>query len=97
VVYSHFGPQLNHLHSYAKNCFTDRHSTGWGPAVNLEGNDGAFDREFLIANALMWLRDYGFDGLRFGETLWGSEQTFGRLYLSPTEILARRGATFDAI
>jgi hypothetical protein len=45
----------------------------------------------------MWLRDYGFDGLRFGETLWGSEQTFGRLYLSPTEILARRGATFGAI
>src|SRR5258705_582211 len=40
------------------------HSTGWGPAVNLEGKDGIFVREFLIANALMWLRDYGFDGLR---------------------------------
>jgi maltooligosyltrehalose trehalohydrolase len=65
VVYNHFGPQLNFLHSYAENFFTDRHSTGWGPAVNLEGKDGSFVRQFLTANALMWLRDYGFDGLRF--------------------------------
>nr|WP_249803030.1 malto-oligosyltrehalose trehalohydrolase [Bradyrhizobium sp. 21] len=64
VVYNHFGPQLNYLHTYAENFFTTRHSTGWGPAVNLEGHDGAFVREFLIENALMWLRDYGFDGLR---------------------------------
>ena len=64
VVYNHFGPQLNYLHSYARNFFTDRHTTAWGPAVNLEGRDGAFVREFLIENALMWLRDYGFDGLR---------------------------------
>ncbi len=64
VVYNHFGPQLNYLHSYAENFFTKRHATGWGPAVNLEGRDGAFVREFLIESALMWLRDYGFDGLR---------------------------------
>ncbi|PSO33321.1 malto-oligosyltrehalose trehalohydrolase [Bradyrhizobium sp. MOS002] len=64
VVYNHFGPQLNYLHLYAEDFFTTRHSTGWGPAVNLEGHDGAFVREFLIENALMWLRDYGFDGLR---------------------------------
>lgn len=65
VVYNHFGPQLNYLHSYAENFFTARHATGWGPAVNLEGQDGSFVREFLVDNALMWLRDYGFDGLRF--------------------------------
>ncbi|WLB24229.1 malto-oligosyltrehalose trehalohydrolase [Bradyrhizobium japonicum] len=65
VVYNHFGPQLNYLHSYAESFFTTRHTTGWGPAVNLEGREGAFVREFLIENALMWLRDYGFDGLRF--------------------------------
>ncbi|WP_440639103.1 malto-oligosyltrehalose trehalohydrolase [Bradyrhizobium sp. PUT101] len=65
VVYNHFGPQLNYLHLYAENFFTARHTTGWGPAVNLEGHDGAFVRGFLIENALMWLRDYGFDGLRF--------------------------------
>ncbi|MCP3442298.1 malto-oligosyltrehalose trehalohydrolase [Bradyrhizobium sp. CCGUVB14] len=64
VVYNHFGPQLNFLHSYAESFFTSRHTTGWGPAVNLEGDEGVFVREFLIQNALMWLRDYGFDGLR---------------------------------
>lgn len=64
VVYNHFGPQLNYLHSYADSFFTDRHTTGWGPAVNLEGDDGQFVRQFLIDNAMMWLRDYGFDGLR---------------------------------
>ncbi|WP_244547375.1 malto-oligosyltrehalose trehalohydrolase [Bradyrhizobium sp. Gha] len=65
VVYNHFGPQLNYLHSYAESFFTTHHTTGWGPAVNLEGREGAFVRGFLIENALMWLRDYGFDGLRF--------------------------------
>ena len=65
VVYNHFGPQLNYLHSYAENFFNARHTTGWGPAVNLEGHEGEFVREFLYENALMWLRDYGFDGLRF--------------------------------
>ena len=64
VVYNHFGPQLNYLHSYAKCFFSDRHRTGWGPALNLEGKTGVFVRQFLIENALMWLRDYGFDGLR---------------------------------
>jgi maltooligosyltrehalose trehalohydrolase len=65
VVYNHFGPQLNFLHSYAENFFSNRHSTSWGPAVNLEGKDGAVVRKFLVENALMWLNDYGFDGLRF--------------------------------
>ncbi|HEX2652233.1 MAG TPA: malto-oligosyltrehalose trehalohydrolase [Xanthobacteraceae bacterium] len=65
VVYNHFGPQFNYLHSYAEPFFTNKHTTGWGPAVNLEGHDGQFVRRFLIDNALMWLRDYGFDGLRF--------------------------------
>jgi maltooligosyltrehalose trehalohydrolase len=64
VVYNHFGAHSNYLHSYAENFFTDRHTTGWGPAVNLEGKAGGFVRQFLVDNALMWLRDYGFDGLR---------------------------------
>jgi maltooligosyltrehalose trehalohydrolase len=64
VVYNHFGPHLNYLHAYAKPFFSDAHTTGWGPAVNLEGADGATVRAFLIENALLWIRDYGFDGLR---------------------------------
>jgi maltooligosyltrehalose trehalohydrolase len=65
VVYNHFGPHLNYLHTYAESFFTQRHHTGWGPALNLDDEGGAFVRQFLIENALMWVRDYGFDGLRF--------------------------------
>ena len=65
VVYNHFGPHLNYLPTYAESFFTRRHHTGWGPAVNLDDEGSAFVRQFLIENALMWVRDYGFDGLRF--------------------------------
>ena len=64
VVYNHFGPHLNYLHAYAKPFFSDHHETGWGPAVNLEGQDGEVARDFLVENAVMWICDYGFDGLR---------------------------------
>jgi maltooligosyltrehalose trehalohydrolase len=38
--------------------------TPWGGAVNFEDAGSAEVREFFIQNALMWLRDYHFDGLR---------------------------------
>src|SRR6202020_714991 len=43
---------------------TDHFKTNWGAAINYDGpySDGV--RRFVIDNALMWLRDYGFDGLR---------------------------------
>ena len=33
-------------------------------ALNLDGRDSDEVRRFVIDNALMWLRDYHFDGLR---------------------------------
>jgi maltooligosyltrehalose trehalohydrolase len=38
--------------------------TPWGEAVNYDGAGSDEVRRFVIDNALMWLRDYGFDGLR---------------------------------
>jgi len=38
--------------------------TPWGDAMNLGGSGSGEVRTFLIENALMWLRDYHFDGLR---------------------------------
>ena len=38
--------------------------TPWGPAVNLDQPGSDEVRDFLIGNALMWLRDYHMDGLR---------------------------------
>lgn len=64
VVYNHFGPEGNYLHSYAKRFFTDRHHTPWGQAVNYDGAHAGPVRDFVIHNALYWLDEFHFDGLR---------------------------------
>ncbi|MHB8414490.1 MAG: malto-oligosyltrehalose trehalohydrolase [Acidiferrobacteraceae bacterium] len=64
VVYNHFGPEGNYLHAYAPQFFSERHHTPWGAAINFDGNDSRVVREFVIHNALYWLEEYHFDGLR---------------------------------
>ena len=64
VVYNHFGPEGNYLHWYAPQFFNERHVTPWGPAINFDGPDSAPVRQFFIHNALYWLEEYHFDGLR---------------------------------
>jgi maltooligosyltrehalose trehalohydrolase len=63
VVYNHLGPDGNYLGAYGP-YFTDRVKTPWGQAVNFDGAYSDEVRRFVIDNALMWLGDYGFDGLR---------------------------------
>jgi len=64
VVYNHFGPEGNYLHGYAPQFFTERHHTPWGAAINFDGADSRTVRDFFIHNALYWLEEYRFDGLR---------------------------------
>jgi maltooligosyltrehalose trehalohydrolase len=61
VVYNHFGPEGNYLGRYASNFFTDAH-TPWGSAIDYRVSEV---RAFAIENALYWLSEYRFDGLRF--------------------------------
>ncbi len=61
VVYNHFGPEGNYLHLYAPQFFTERHHTPWGAAIDFSVPQV---REFFIHNALYWLEEYRFDGLR---------------------------------
>src|SRR5581483_47070 len=63
VVYNHLGPVGNYLAQFAP-YFTKSYSTPWGPAVNLDDAGSDEVRRFLCDNAIMWLRDYHFDGLR---------------------------------
>jgi maltooligosyltrehalose trehalohydrolase len=65
VVYNHFGPEGNWLHAYAPQFFTDRHQTPWGSAINFDGPDSRTVRDFYLHNALYWLEEFHFDGLRF--------------------------------
>jgi maltooligosyltrehalose trehalohydrolase len=61
VVYNHFGPEGNYLSRYAPSFFTDAH-TPWGSAIDYRVPEV---RAFAIENALSWLDEYRFDGLRF--------------------------------
>jgi maltooligosyltrehalose trehalohydrolase len=63
VVYNHFGPDGNYLERFGP-YFTEAYKTPWGPAVNLDHKDSHEVRRFFIDNAVQWLRDYHFDGLR---------------------------------
>ncbi|MGM4887151.1 malto-oligosyltrehalose trehalohydrolase [Tardiphaga sp. 20_F10_N6_6] len=60
VVYNHFGPEGNYIGQYAPSFFGDAH-TPWGSAINYHLPEV---RAYAIENAVAWLRDYRFDGLR---------------------------------
>jgi maltooligosyltrehalose trehalohydrolase len=63
VVYNHLGPEGNYLNAYGP-YLTDRYQTPWGQAINFDGVGSDEVRRFFIENALYWLEDYHFDGLR---------------------------------
>jgi maltooligosyltrehalose trehalohydrolase len=63
VVYNHFGPAGNYTQMFGP-YYSDRHHTPWGAAINFEEGGSDQVRRYFIDNALMWLRDYHFDGLR---------------------------------
>ncbi|GAB3072830.1 malto-oligosyltrehalose trehalohydrolase [Intrasporangium mesophilum] len=63
VVYNHLGATGNYLAEFGP-YFTDRYSTPWGPAVNLDGPGSAVVRRWVVDNALRWFRDFHVDALR---------------------------------
>ena len=68
VVYNHLGPDGNYLEKYSTHYFTDKHKTDWGRAINFDGENCGPVREFFIANAAYWIRDFHLDGLRLDAT-----------------------------
>lgn len=62
VVYNHFGPDGNYLAAYAPGFFRDDIATPWGAAIDFRRPEV---RRFFTENALYWLQEYRFDGLRF--------------------------------
>ncbi len=61
VVYNHFGPDGNWLHAYAPNFFREDIHTPWGAAIDFRQPEV---RRFFTENALYWLGEFRFDGLR---------------------------------
>lgn len=61
VVYNHFGPDGNFLPLYARRFFREDRHTPWGGAIDFREQPV---RRFFIENALYWLNEFHFDGLR---------------------------------
>jgi malto-oligosyltrehalose trehalohydrolase len=68
VVYNHFGPDGAYLPTFSSSYLSTQHRTPWGAAVNLDGEHSSQVRSFFIENALHWLTEYHFDGLRLDAT-----------------------------
>jgi maltooligosyltrehalose trehalohydrolase len=65
VVYNHFGPDGNYLAAYSPEYFAADRWTPWGQAPDFTC---PWMRRLVLDNAVMWLREYGFDGLRLDAT-----------------------------
>jgi maltooligosyltrehalose trehalohydrolase len=63
VVYNHLGPEGNYLSEFGP-YFTERYKTPWGLALNYDGPHSDPVRGYFIENALHWIAEYHFDGLR---------------------------------
>ena len=62
VVYNHFGPDGAYIHAFAKTFFREDLHTPWGAAIDFRREAV---RNYFENNALYWLKEYRFDGLRF--------------------------------
>ena len=63
VVYNHFGPEGNYLHAYSPEFFKPAPHP-WGAAINFDGAGSRTVRDFFVHNALYWIEEFRFDGLR---------------------------------
>jgi maltooligosyltrehalose trehalohydrolase len=60
VVYNHLGPSGNYLPEFGPYLREGSRNT-WGDSVNLDADPV---RDYIVENAMMWMRDYHVDGLR---------------------------------
>ncbi len=65
VVYNHFGPDGNYIGLYADAFFRDDIKTPWGRAIDFRRQEV---RSYFCENAIYWLQEYRFDGLRLDAT-----------------------------
>jgi maltooligosyltrehalose trehalohydrolase len=68
VVYNHFGPDGNYLREFSGDYFNAKRATDWGESINFDGANSREVREFFLANACYWVREFHLDGLRLDAT-----------------------------
>jgi maltooligosyltrehalose trehalohydrolase len=68
VVYNHLGPDGNYLGELGDYVRGADEATEWGDALAFDGPHAGPVRELFIANAVHWIEEYHFDGLRLDAT-----------------------------
>ena len=63
VVYNHSGPVGNHLDEFGP-FHNLSYNTPWGNCFNFDGEYSDHIREYILQNAIYWLREFRFDALR---------------------------------
>jgi maltooligosyltrehalose trehalohydrolase len=81
VVFNHLGPDGNYLGKFSNDYFSARYQCDWGDALNFDGSNSAPVREYVLANAAYWIKEFHLDGLRLDAT----QQIFDS---SPVNIIA---------
>ncbi len=68
AVYNHLGPDGNYLAQFSPYYFSTTHHTDWGQGPNFDGELSNQVEDFFVENALHWIHEYHFDGLRLDAT-----------------------------
>ncbi|MGZ4650077.1 MAG: malto-oligosyltrehalose trehalohydrolase [Kineosporiaceae bacterium] len=63
VVYNHLGPSGSYVGEFGP-YFTNKHTTPWGDAVNLDDEGCEQVRRWIVDNALRWFAEFHVDVLR---------------------------------
>lgn len=89
VVYNHSGPVGNHLDEFAPFHHLE-YKTPWGNCFNLDGGYSDQIREYILQNAIFWLKEYRFDALRLDAVHGITDQ-------SPLHILEEMSLRVDGL
>jgi maltooligosyltrehalose trehalohydrolase len=68
VVYNHLGPDGAYQGCFSPLYYSVTHRTPWGAALNFDGPGSGPVREYVVGNAVSWVREYHVDGLRLDAT-----------------------------
>jgi maltooligosyltrehalose trehalohydrolase len=68
VVYNHVGAVGNYFPVYASDYYSTRYECEWGKPFNLDGENSAPVREFILTNACYWIEEFHLDGFRVDAT-----------------------------
>jgi maltooligosyltrehalose trehalohydrolase len=68
VVYNHLGPDGAYQSAFSPFYYSKTHRSPWGEGINFDGPQSEAVRDYVIGNALAWIHEYHFDGLRLDAT-----------------------------